>query len=77
MTIDELAVGYGQSADLLRCRIGELEHAIKLTQDEQGRVQLDRRLRPLRAMYRDTRTVKRHLEGYYARRNRTTQGEQE
>ena len=67
MTIYELAMEYGRSAALLRGRISQLEQERKLTQDEQQQHQLDRRLRPLRAMYRETRSVARHLEGYYAR----------
>ena len=65
MTLYELSQEYEQTAAMLRQRISELERAQKEAGDEQRRVQLDRRLRPLRSMYRDTRAVARHLEGYY------------
>ena len=61
MTIYELALEYGESAARLRERIRQLEQARRETGDEQ----LDRRLRPLRAMYRDTRAVARYMENYY------------
>ena len=65
MTLYELSLEYEQSAALLRQRISELERALKEAGDEPRRVQLDRRLRPLRSMYRDTRAVARYLSNYY------------
>ena len=65
MTLYELSLEYEQTAALLRARISELERAMKETDDELRRVQLDRRLRPLRSMYRDTRAVARYLNDYY------------
>ena len=65
MTLYELSKEYEQAAALLRQRISELERAQKEAGSEQRRVQLDRRLRPLRSMYRDTRAVARHLDSYY------------
>ena len=65
MTLYELALEYEQAAALLRGRISELERALRETGDEPRRAQLDRRLRPLRSMYRDTRAVAQHLSGYY------------
>ena len=67
MNIYELAMEYGHTAELLRGRIRQLEQEKKLTEDEETRLQLDGRIRPLRAMYQETRDVERHLEGYYAR----------
>ena len=67
MNIYELAMEYGHTADLLRGRIRQLEQEKKLTEDEETQQQLDGRLRPLHAMYRETRDVARHLENYYAR----------
>lgn len=67
MTIYELAMEYGHTAALLQGRIRQLEQKRKMTEDEQEQFQLDGRLRPLRAMYRETRSVARHLERYYAR----------
>ena len=65
MTLYELALEYEQTAALLRGRISELERAMREADDELRRVHLDRRLRPLRSMYRDTRAVARYLSGYY------------
>ena len=70
MNINELAMEYGRAALLLKERIRQLEEEKHHTDDEDGRLKLDGRLRPLRAMYRETRSVERHLEGYYARFNR-------
>lgn len=67
MTIHRLADEYRISAALLRGRIRELEAQSKDTQDEGQQHLLERRLRPLRIMYRETRDVARHLERYYAR----------
>ena len=65
MTLYELALEYEQSAALLRGRISELERAMREAGDELSKARLDRRLRPLRSMYRDTQTVSRYLSGYY------------
>ena len=67
MNIYELAMEYGHTAELLRGRIRQLEQEKKLTEDEQEVLQLDGRIRPLRATYHETRSVARHLEGDYAR----------
>ena len=67
MTIYELAEEYGEAADMLKVRIRQLEQEKNCTEDESEQMQLDGRLRPLRAMYRETRSVARHLERYYAR----------
>ena len=65
MTLYELSLEYEQTAALLRARISELERAMKEAGDELSRARLDRRLRPLRSMYRDTRAVARYLSDYY------------
>ena len=65
MTLYELALEYEQTAALLRERISELERALREAGDELSRARLDRRLRPLRSMYRDTRAVARYLSDYY------------
>ena len=65
MTLYELSLEYEQTAAILRQRISELEQAQKEAGDELCRARLGRRLRPLRSMYRDTRAVARHLNGYY------------
>lgn len=65
--IYQLAEEYLQSAELLRGRIHELEQAQRESTDGEEQARLDRRLRPLRAMYRDTRAVARTLERYAPR----------
>ena len=65
MTLYELSLEYEQTASILRQRISELERAQKEDVDELRRARLDRRLRPLRSMYRDTRAVARYLNDYY------------
>ena len=65
MTLYELSLEYEQTAALLRGRISELERAMRETDDELSRARLDRRLRPLRSMYRDVRAVARYLNDYY------------
>ena len=65
MTLYELSLEYEQTAAMLHGRIAELERARREAGDEQGKLKLERRLRPLRSMYRDTRAVARHLNGYY------------
>ena len=67
MRICELAETYNEAADALQGRIRQLEQDRGHAEDEEVRLQLERRLRPLRIMYRETRSVARHLERYYAR----------
>ena len=65
MTLYELSLEYAQTAAALRRRIVELERAGREAGDENRRLQLEGRARPLRSMYRDVRAVARHLEHYY------------
>ena len=65
MTLYELSLEYEQTAAMLRGRIVELECACREARSEERRRQLDGRIRPLRSMYRDVRSVARHLERYY------------
>jgi len=67
MTIEELALEYSRSAAMVRQRIRELEQAMKEA-DDNVRLQLEGRIRPLRTIYRDTRQVARYLERYYGSR---------
>ena len=67
MTLHDLSLEYAQTAACRRRRITQLEGERKRAQDEGRRVQLDRRIRPLRSMYRDVRAVERHLTRYYDR----------
>lgn len=70
MTIYELGMAYGDTAEVLRGRIRQLEQALDGAQDELARQQLEGRIRPLRVMFRETRAVARHLQGYYRRAGR-------
>lgn len=74
MTLYELSKEYEQTAALIRVRIVELEQRRKEAQDDQRRLQLDGRLRPLRTMYRETRAVARYLERYYNKPSPRTGG---
>lgn len=67
MTLYELSVEYARSADLLWGRISALERQRKEEPDEDRRNLLEGRIRPLRAMYRETRAVARRLEHYYVK----------
>ena len=69
MTLYELSQEYQQAADMLRTRIMELEQTCREERDSRRRVQIDRRIRPLRSMYREARTTARYLESYYRRKN--------
>ena len=69
MTLYELSQEYKQTADMLRTRIVELERACREERDGRRRTQLERRIRPLRSMYRDTRASARYLEEYYQRKS--------
>ena len=65
MTIPELAEEYRRSAELLHGRMQELRRQMKATEDELLRLKLDRRLRPLQTMLRETRQTARYLADYY------------
>lgn len=67
MTLYELGRQYSAAAAVLRGRITELEQRLGEARDEVDRQQLEGRIRPLRVMYRETRAVARHLQGYYLR----------
>lgn len=67
MTLYELSMEYIRSADLLWGRISALEREKKEEPDELRRNLLEGRIRPLRAMYRETRAVARHLKNYYVK----------
>lgn len=75
MTMYELALRYGESAQMLRQRIRELNAAARQAEDEETLRRLKDRLRPLNAMYRETRLVERHLLAYFARRPQESKGE--
>lgn len=74
MTLYELSLEYGQAAAALWGRIKELEQAALAAEDEPERMQLQGRIRPLRAMYRETRRVEKYLADYYGH-NRAGGGE--
>ena len=67
MRLEDLAREYDRSAALLRERISALEQEWKQANDNR-RIQLEGRLRPLRGMYRDTRRIARYLTDYYGKK---------
>ncbi|HIT31254.1 MAG TPA: hypothetical protein IAC25_00195 [Candidatus Enterenecus stercoripullorum] len=76
MTLYELGEQYGVTAEVLQGRIAELERVLEETEDELARQQIEGRIRPLRVMYRETRAVARHLQGYYRRTGGTQRRKQ-
>lgn len=68
MTLYELSQQYGQAAAALWGRIKSLEAAeLEAGADEEKRRLLRGRMRPLRAMYRETRQLEKYLANYYMR----------
>lgn len=67
MTLAQMAESYRHSAGLLRERIKELKRAQE-TADPAGWACLDRRIKDLNILYRETRETARVLEHYYDRR---------
>ena len=69
MTLAHMAESYRHSARLLRERIRELKEAEKTAEaDEQSA--LERRIKDLNTLYRETRETAWLLEHYYDRRPR-------
>ena len=68
MTLRELSAEYRASADALRERALTLEHLLREYRwDAPGRVQLEDRIKILRAMWRETRDLAVLCERYYDR----------
>ena len=68
MTLLELSAEYRASADALRERALTLEHRLReYRPDAPGRVQLEDRIKLLRAMWRETRDLVVLCERYYDR----------
>ena len=67
MTLLRMAASYRHSADLIRLRIIALKDEAK-TAAPAERAQLERRLRDLNVLYRETRETALVLEHYYDRR---------
>lgn len=68
MTLLRMAAGYRHSAELLRQRIKELREQAKGANPAE-KAQLDRRIRELNTLLRETREVALVLERYYDRRH--------
>ena len=66
MTLLRMAASYRHSADLIRLRIIALKDAPTPAAAE--RAQLERRIRDLNVLYRETRETALVLEHYYDRR---------
>ena len=70
MTLLRMAASYRQSADLLRVRIIALKDELARTEDPKERGRLERRIKDLNTLYRETRETALVLERYYDRRCR-------
>lgn len=69
MTLAQMAVSYRRSARLLQERIRELKEAEKTAETEE-KSRLERRVKDLSTLYRETRETAWLLEHYYDRRPR-------
>lgn len=67
MRLEEIAVDYRHSAQLLEERIYQLKRELSGTQDRLERVRLETRIEILTAMFRETRDVAVVCERYYER----------
>ena len=69
MTLLRMAASYRHSGDLIRVRIIALKDAAKTAPPEE-KIQLERRIKDLNTLYRETRETALVLERYYDRRCR-------
>jgi hypothetical protein len=67
VTLYELGLEYGQTAEALKERICLLEGLRAEETDPREQLLLDGRLRLLRSMWRETRAMALYLEHYYER----------
>lgn len=67
MTLLRMAASYRHSGDLIRVRIIALKDAAKTAPPEE-KIQLERRIKDLNTLYRETRETALVLERYYDRR---------
>ena len=67
MTLLRMAAGYRQSAELIRLRIAALRELARGAEPEE-QLRLERRIRDLRTIHRETTETARTLERYYERR---------
>lgn len=67
MKLEEIAVDYRRSAQLLEGRIRQLKGELPGVQDRLERIQLEARIELLTAMFRETRDVAVVCERYYER----------
>ena len=67
MKLEEIAVEYRDSAQLLEKRIRQLKRELSGTQDRLERIRLETRIEMLTAMFRETRDVAVVCERYYER----------
>ena len=67
MKLEEIAVEYRDSAQLLEKRIRQLKRELSGTQDRLERIRLEARIEMLTAMFRETRDVAVVCERYYER----------
>ena len=67
MTLAQLSVEYRSHAAVLKKRIEELQQRMKNSRTKQERLELERRIRLLTAMYRDAKELAALTEHYYDR----------
>ena len=67
MTLLRMAASYRHSRDLIRVRIIALKDAAKTAPPEE-KIQLERRIKDLNTLYRETREAALVMERYYDRR---------
>ena len=67
MTLAQLSVEYRSQAAILKTRIEELEARCRASRSKPERLSLERRIRILSSMYRDTKELAALTEHYYDR----------
>jgi len=67
MTLDELGQEYFETSERIYQRARRLRLRAVRCGDEDERRELERRVRIMMRMYRDTRKIAGHLRGYYDR----------
>lgn len=67
MTLAQLSVEYRSHAAVLKKRIEELEQQYRRSRSKPERINLERRIRLLKAMYRDAKELAALTEHYYDR----------
>lgn len=67
MTLQEMSVDYRVQAQTIHGRIQELRELEKRTESPLVQAELNRRIRALSVLWRESRELAEHLERYYER----------